>query len=206
MPLDTHDFAYERLPKDQWPPRPSGIPEVLWWKITNQKLGIVALVGCRRDDQGGLIWVSMDIPADGNANVGVRELAELVDQAIREGRLKMNMTWDEQAVARIGKAARDIGQSPERRFQVGRAVLLVAAHLDKLLVEHWIGHAVRDLQDPVALALHDLLSETWNALDGSQSGGKGRDFAGEAHRSAYAVTRAEVGRKINEILTEQGLG
>jgi len=204
MALRTDDFAYERLPKDKWPPRPVGTPEVLWWKITNQSFGTVALVGCRRDDQGGLIWVSMDIPADGDTYIGVRELAELVDQAIKEGRLRL--TLDEQAIARIGKAARDVGQFPELRSQVGHAVLLVAAHLDQRLVEHWLEHAVRDPHDPVATALRDLMSETWNAFDGSERLVAGPECVREAHRSTYVATRAEAGQAINEILGEHGIG
>jgi hypothetical protein len=117
------------------------------------------------------------------------------------------MTDDQRAIARIREAARDVGEAPERRISVARTMLQIAGHLTKLLAQHWVGHAGRDSRDPVATALHDLTSEIWNACFAADMYPvAGPDSVRESHRTAYMNTRAEVGRKMIEILNEHGIG
>ena len=117
------------------------------------------------------------------------------------------MTVDQQAIVRIRDAARDVGQAPERRIPVARTMLQIVGHLTKLLAQHWVGHASCDSQDPVATALHDLMSEIWNACFAADMFPvAGPDSVRESHRTAYMNTRAEVGRKMIEILNEHGIG
>jgi hypothetical protein len=116
------------------------------------------------------------------------------------------MTDNEQAIARIENAVRDAGQSPELRDRVGHAVFRIAGILDKLYAEHWIGHAVRDSQDPVATALFDLMTESWNALGATDREPAGAEWVRESDRPEYMNTRAEVGRKMIEVLNEHGIG
>jgi hypothetical protein len=75
------------------------------------------------------------------------------------------------------------------------------------LAQHWIGHAVRDIEDPVATALHDLMSESWKAFyDEDAQPTAGAERLRKSHRPVYINTRAEVGRKMIEILNEHGIG
>jgi hypothetical protein len=116
------------------------------------------------------------------------------------------MTDDQQAITRIRDAALDVGPAPEQRIPLARAMLQIAGHLNKRLAQHWVGHASRDRPDPVATALHDLMSEIWNACFAADMYPViGPNSVRESHRTAYVNTRAEVGRKMIEILDERGI-